>query len=284
MRTIRFLAIFMTALLSLSLGIKNMRANSASIVFSDGAETGVLTEKWSKLYSFGDLGSEYGTGQVHSGSRALAIDGVAAVTLDNLSDKTFEVWMYDDMSTRTSRSGGEFIANYMEIGEFGSGYNLYFGVTDYGSFPMKYALWRNGDPGGYLFSVDRTLGWHKFAVYLDQTGTGYQAYIDGEKIWEGQLVLGFNGKTGFYLGAYSANQDSVQTYFDDVAVTSGNTYEATIGGCSWTRLADMPNVRLASSSGIGIVDGKIIVVGGHEGSPGSGTLNEEYDPMTDMWA
>ncbi len=54
-------------------------------------------------------------------------------------------------------------------------------------------------------------------------------------------------------------------------------------GCSVEALADMPTARIAIGAGVGVVDGRIVVIGDHEGNPGSGRINEAYDPSTDSW-
>lgn len=53
--------------------------------------------------------------------------------------------------------------------------------------------------------------------------------------------------------------------------------------CAWAQVADMPTARLANTAGIGVVRGKITVIGDHDGNPGSGTVNEEYDPTSNTW-
>ena len=53
---------------------------------------------------------------------------------------------------------------------------------------------------------------------------------------------------------------------------------------TWGVLADMPTARLTASGGMSAANGKITVVAHHEGNPGTGRINEEYDPATDSWA
>jgi lysophospholipase L1-like esterase len=54
--------------------------------------------------------------------------------------------------------------------------------------------------------------------------------------------------------------------------------------CSAELLASMPTARTGDPSGRGVVDGKLVVVGSHDGNPGTCRATEIYDPATDTWS
>jgi hypothetical protein len=66
-------------------------------------------------------------------------------------------------------------------------------------------------------------------------------------------------------------------------VTLPQILNAILPANPWSLGAEMPTARLASTAGIAVVQGKITVVGHHDGNPGSGRVNEEYDPITLLW-
>ena len=53
--------------------------------------------------------------------------------------------------------------------------------------------------------------------------------------------------------------------------------------CDWASLKRLITPRVLGAAGIASVNGKVTVVGHHEGNPGSGRINEEYDPVADHW-
>lgn len=228
--TVRYslILIVLTVICFCDWSVHQALAQSGQVIFSDNAESGVVTDKWSKLFSFGP-GTEYSSVIVHSGMSAIAIDGGVGVVFDNLNNKTFEMWMYDDMSTAASRSAGSWIVSSMGIGEWGAGNNVHLGIVSFGPYGNEhppddvYALYPNSG-SVWIYGGKRRLGWHKFAIYLNEDGSAFKAFIDGTKLYEGPVVNGFNGQTGLYLGAYSDTQDSVQSCFDDIVVTDGDIY------------------------------------------------------------
>ena len=52
----------------------------------------------------------------------------------------------------------------------------------------------------------------------------------------------------------------------------------------WSRVTDMPTPRVTSGAAIAVINGRATVIGHHEGNPGSGRVNEEYDAGADSWA
>jgi len=77
--------------------------------------------------------------------------------------------------------------------------------------------------------VARTLGWHKFVIYLHTNGTDFDLSIDDVVIYSGSIVNGFNGQTDFSLISYDNNQALPSGYFDDIAV-----FDAIPGGNNFT--------------------------------------------------
>ena len=85
--------------------------------------------------------------------------------------------------------------------------------------------------------------------------------------------------------AAAANPSTNCTVSGTGAVTIVGNFTATQGGstCAWSAAADMPTARTGSPAAIAVVRGKISVIGSHDGNPGAGTYNEEYDPSTNTW-
>jgi PKD repeat protein len=89
--------------------------------------------------------------------------------------------------------------------------------------------------------------------------------------------------TGCTLASTSAASTTCTVEGTGAVNVVGAFQEQSGSDCAWSVAATMPTARTGSSATLAVVRGKISVIGSHDGNPGAGTYNEEYDPATDTW-
>ncbi|PYP89065.1 MAG: hypothetical protein DMG65_14240 [Candidatus Angelobacter sp. Gp1-AA117] len=144
--------------------------------------------------------------------------------------------------------------------------------------------------GGECFGVAkiRPNSWHEFEINvetLDASASRITWKIDS--VVKLSMQIAVSGVPYSVFASLEALADAgdqyppkhgSETFFDYISHT---ILPKSLG--TWSRVADMLTPRLAGTAGIAVVDGKIVVVGDHDGNPGLGTVNEEYDPVANQW-
>jgi hypothetical protein len=148
-------------------------------VFNDNAESGVLTDKWTKYVSGGTDSSGYSTEQARSGTKSIKVWNTGGAgnwsyvykTFTATTSNRFVAWYYDTGDTSLTGIMGIYKdtnpTTFDPVADTGV-------VTSANSSYYCYLL--DGDSSWTASSKARSVGWHKFQI--DLAGGSVKVYID----------------------------------------------------------------------------------------------------------
>jgi len=177
-------------------------------VFNDNAESGVLTDKWTKYVEGGTDSSGYSSEQARSGAKSIKVWNTGGAgcwtyvykTLIATTSRRFVAWFYDTGDTSLTANIGIFKDTTPTTDDFIARMGI---VTSVSSSYYCYEL----EGGSWVTSSKaRSVGWHKFQidlvggtvkVYIDDTLLGSQSTSSSAQDFE--LLTGGTGSSdGFY--------------------------------------------------------------------------------------
>jgi hypothetical protein len=217
-------------------------------LFYDNAETGNYSSNgWVPATGF----SSYCTNRAYEGNHSICLNGTLDAYYansysadlsnednDSFANATAEVWYYDDGNT-SCPSAAAVCRDRFDIGNYGTGDSVVIGIVM--NDTVRNISWLNnyayyhGDNTYVQSSVLRTVGWHRFTIYINAAKTGGTLYIDKHQIYNGIFSTFFSTTQN----KITLSADRPFTTFDNVTVYRGsptftpiNDFSNSTGGCT----------------------------------------------------
>lgn len=241
----------------------------------------------------------YGFSYSFNGSNSLIMvpDSSSLSAPGNL---TISAWIFVDGPPTPSNNYNVIVSKW---GPGGTSDDEYFFIVTGDTDGHKLAAGINGS-GGNLFEMSNIIvpygEWKFVAMTLDTSTHTLSMYMgDSSGITDSYsvstpVIADYDTAQPLYMGFLDASSSHPDHYFrgkiDEVRIYNGAlsltelskiAQQSQDGKIIWSQKAAMNVSR--SGPGIGVVDGKIYVIGGGDGVCSFSSKNEMYDPATDTW-